>query len=93
MLSTDNEYLVKSIRDELYPITYQKKKAKEQNLNFNNFANMDTKSFNSKIGFITNLASNFIAMMANYKEDTEEYKELKKRVDLLRFYQGSAIKK
>ena len=32
-------------------------------------------------------------MMANYSEDSVEYKELKKRVDLLRFYQGSAIKK
>lgn len=90
VLSTDNKYVVDSIYHG-YPITYEKKKAKEQNLNFNNFANMDTKSFNSKIGFITNLASNFIAMMANYPKESAEYKELKKRVDLLRFYQGSAI--
>lgn len=52
---------------------------------------MDVKSFYSQIGFITNLASNFIAMKANFEEDSDEYKELEKRVDLLRFYQGSAI--
>lgn len=73
------------------PITYEKKKAKEQRLNFNNFATMDTKSFNSKIGFITNLASNFIAMLSNFDPESREYKELEKRIDLLRFYQGSAI--
>lgn len=91
VLTSDNPYLIASVRDYLYPITYEKKKAKEQRLNFNNFAAMDTKSFNSKIGFITNLASNFIAMLYNFDPKSEEYKELKKRIDLLRFYQGSAI--
>ena len=52
---------------------------------------MDTKSFNTKIGFITNIASSLIAMLANYPEDSNEYKEIKKRISLLRFYQGSAI--
>ena len=50
---------------------------------------MDTKSFNTKIGFITNIASSLIAMLANYSEDSNEYKEIKKRISLLRFYQGS----
>lgn len=40
VLSTDNQYVVDSIHHG-YPITYKKNKAKEHNLNFNNFANMD----------------------------------------------------
>lgn len=91
MLSSDNKYLVEAIDDTLLPITYEKKKSKEQRLNFNNFANMDVRSFNSKIGFITNLASNFIAMLNNFDVDSDEYKELRKRIDLLRYYQGSML--
>ena len=50
-----------------------------------------TKSFNSKIGFITNLASNFIAMLVDYDKDSDEYKEIRKRIDLLRYFQGAAM--
>ena len=90
-LSTDNIYVLEAVDDTLPPITYEKKKASVQTISANNFANMDVKSFNSKIGFITNLASNFIAMRTNYSKDSEEYKILSKRIDLLRRYQGSAI--
>lgn len=93
LLTTDNEYLVNAVDDSLYPITYEKKKAKEQRLNFNNFAAMDTKSFNSKIGQITNLASTLISMLSDFPKESAEYKEIRKRIDLLRFYQGSAINK
>ena len=91
LLVSDNKYLVEAVNDNLSPITYQKKKAKEQRLNFNNFATMDTKSFNSKIGQITNLASTLISMLSDFPKDSPEYKEIRKRIDLLRFYQGSAI--
>lgn len=88
---SDNKYLVEAVDGNLPTITYEKQKAKEQSLNFENFANMDVKSFNSKIGGITNLASNMFAMLSNFKEDSDEYKELKRRIALLRYYQGSAI--
>ena len=90
-LVTDNKYVVNAVIDNQPTITYEKKKAKEQRISANNFATMDTKSFNTKIGFITNIASSLIAMLANYPEDSNEYKEIKKRISLLRFYQGSAI--
>ena len=61
-------------------ITYQKKKAKEQILNMNAFASMDVKSFNQKIGVITNIASNMISMKSVYKSDEPEYIELDKRI-------------
>lgn len=90
-LVTDNKYVVNAVIDNQPTITYEKKKAKEQRISANNFATMDTKSFNTKIGFITNIASSLIAMLANYSEDSDEYKEIKKRISLLRFYQGSRL--
>ena len=72
-------------------ITYEKKKAKEQKLNTSSFATMDTKSFNTKIGFITNIASTLIAMLYNFPKESNEYKEIKRRISLLRYYQGTAI--
>lgn len=80
-----------AVDDEQYPIMYEKSIIKEQMINPSSFANMDVKSFDTKIGFITNLASAFIAMLSDYKEDSKEYKELKKRIDLLRYHQGVAI--
>ena len=50
-----------------------------------------TKSFNTKIGVITNIASNMISLKSVYSEDMPEYIELDKRIRLLRYYQGSAI--
>lgn len=91
ILTSDNKYLLDAVDDEQYPIMYQKSIIKEQYINPSSFANMDVKSFDTKIGFITNLASNFIAMLSNYTKDSKEYKELKKRIDLLRYHQGVAI--
>ena len=90
MLTTDNKYVVDAAVDG-YCITYEKKKTKEQYINEKSFANIDSRSFDTKIGFITNLASNLIAMLSNFNPDSEEYKEIRRRVDLLRFYQGSCI--
>lgn len=53
---------------------------------------MDTKSFDSKIGQITNLASTLISMLSDFSKNSEEYKEIRKRIDLLRRFQGDAIK-
>ena len=91
LLTTDNLYLNQSVDRSLNPITYEKSTVKEQSLTYNNLAKMDTKSFNTKIGFITNLATSFICLRDTYKEDEKEYKELTKRINLLRFHQGSAI--
>lgn len=91
ILTTDNPYMVNAVKDNKKIITYEKKKTKEQLLNANSFATMDTKSFNSKIGVITNIASNMISLKSIYKPDSDEYKELDRRIRLLRFYQGTAI--
>lgn len=73
-------------------ITYKKTKAKSQVLNMNSFAKMDCLSFNTKIGVITNIVSNMISMQSIYNPDTDEYKELDKRIKQMRYHQGTAIK-
>lgn len=88
ILTTDNEYLINAINPNLPIITYEKQKAKDQRLNFDSLANMDVKSFDSPIGGITNLASNLFALKENFKEGTEERKEIEKRIKLLRRFQG-----
>ena len=70
-------------------VTYQKKKPGEQRINLTNLANIDTKSFDTKIGQITTLASTLICMLSDFPEDSDEYKEIRRRMDLLRFYQGN----
>jgi len=91
LLTTDNEYVVRSVDRILPPITYDKASVKEQTLTDTNFAKMDARSFNTKIGFITNLATSFFCLREQYDKDSEEYKELTRRINLLRFHQGSAI--
>jgi hypothetical protein len=91
LLTSDNKYLISSIDRSLNTLTYEKSTVKEQNISYGNLAKMDTKSFNTKIGFITNLATSFICLREQYSKDSKEYVELTKRIDLLRFHQGSAI--
>jgi hypothetical protein len=91
LLSTDNIYHVNSVDRTLNPITYEKSTVKEQTLSNGNLVKMDTKGFNTKIGFITNLATSFLCLREIYKKDSKEYKEFTRRINLLRFHQGSAI--
>ena len=90
-LVSDNKYLVAAVDGNWPIVTYEKKKAKEQRLSPTNFASMDVKSFDSKIGQITNLASTLIAMLSDFPKDSNEYKEIRRRIDLLRRFQGDCI--
>ena len=90
-LVSDNKYLVEAVNGNLPIVTYEKQKAKEQRINPVNFASMDVRSFNSPIGGITNLASTLISMLSEFPEDSKEYKEISKRIDIMRRKQGDAI--
>lgn len=92
ILTSDNKYLLDAINPDLPIITYEKQKAKDQRLNMESLANMDVKSFDSPIGGITNLASNLFALKENFEKDSKEYKEIDKRIRLLRRFQGDAMK-
>ena len=83
--------MVNAIDPTLPVITYEKKKNKEQKLNFDKFPAWDVKSFDSPIGGITNLASNLYAMLPTFPEGSAEHKEIEKRIKIMRRYQGDAI--
>ena len=91
MLTSDNSTLINAIDATQPIITYEKEKAKHQSLTPSNFANIDCKSFDSPIGGITNLASNLFALLKLFDKDSKEYKEIWKRIKLLRYFQGCAI--
>ena len=84
-LTSDNPYLVNAIDPTLPVITYEKKKNKEQKLNFD-------KSFDSPIGGITNLASNLYAMLPTFPEGSKEREAIEKRIKIMRRFQGDAMK-
>lgn len=91
LLTTDNQYVLDAVDRDLKPIAYNPAMTKSQTLTYNNLVSMDTKSFNTKIGFITNLATTFFCLRSTYDENSKEYKNLTDRINLLRYYQGSAI--
>ena len=92
VLTSDNPYLVNAIDPTLPVITYEKKKNKEQKLNFDKFPAWDVKSFDSPIGGITNLASNLYAMLPTFPEGSKERETIEKRIKIMRMFQGEAIK-
>lgn len=91
VFTTDNKTVLNNIIPNLNAITYDKATAKPQRLNGTNILATDLRSFNSKIGTITNYSTSFITMLANFKEDSNEYKELLERIKLLRRYIGDSI--
>lgn len=73
------------------PVTYAKRKAPNQKLTQHNLVINDLRGFGSQIGQITNVASSIIGKQANFDKDSEEWKELEKRVRLMRKIQGAEI--
>lgn len=91
VFSTDNEIILNSVYPEQNVITYKKESAPDQKLNMTNLMNTDLRSFDSKVGTITNYSTTFITMLANFKEGTPEHNELLTRIKLLRRYIGDSI--
>ena len=73
------------------PVTYAKRKAPNQKLTQHNLVVNDLRGFGSQIVQITNVASSIIGKQANFEKDTPEWKELEKRVRLMRKIQGAEI--
>jgi len=75
------------------PITYDKNVASKKVVdNFEpSLAGVDMDSFNSKIGFITNVSSSLYVLQNKFEEGSREQKEIDKRLKLCRKFQGDAI--
>jgi len=90
IFSTSDSIVIKGIQGG-NPISYDKPKAKKFLISNQSLFESDGFSFGSKIGFITNISSTFHAMLSDFETDSPEYMEIKKRLKLLRMYQGFEI--
>ena len=73
------------------PVAYKKATTDKKLNTFEDLCNADLLAFGSKIGQITNKGSAIFAMLPLYDKDSEEYKELEKRLVLIRVAQGDEI--
>lgn len=75
------------------PITYSRNRVAKSKVIENSLWKSDAKSFDSKIGFITNCSTTMYAMLPKFSEDSPEYKELIRRLKICRKEQGNQIDK
>ena len=91
VFTTSSNIMMENIFPSKNVITYDKVSAPSQRLNNTNILKTDLRSFDSKVGTITNYSTSFITMLANFKIDTPEHNELLSRIKILRRYIGDAI--
>lgn len=91
VFTTNNDVMLNNIFPNKNVITYEKVSAPSQSLNNTNILMTDLRSFDCKVGTITNYSTAFIAMLANFKEGSPEHSELLERIKLLRRYIGDSI--
>lgn len=102
--TTDNKTIIKGVyklpprgaytKEQLMstlPVAYKKATTDKKLNTFEDLCNADLLAFGSKIGQITNKGSAIFAMLPLYDKDSEEYKELEKRLVLIRVAQGDEI--
>ena len=73
------------------PITYENKKSPKVKIKKHKLYLADLNGFNTKVGFVTNVATTAFGMLPMFKEGSKEHNELIKRLKCLRKEQGSTI--
>jgi hypothetical protein len=91
-MTTNQKELIGSAYGGL-PITYSKNKVPKSKIYEESLHQADMKSFNTRIGFITNCSTTMYAMLSDYSPDSLEYIELIKRLKICRKEQGNQIDK
>lgn len=99
VFTTDDETFVKcKFYDEFnnLPITYNKKTVQKKIVKEKHLYRADLKSFDTKIGQITNYSTSFYDLLYKFKDDYSEYgrrcyNEILERLKLTRFAQGNEI--
>jgi hypothetical protein len=75
------------------PVSYEKKTASKAIVFPSMLWESDIKSFNSKVGFITNVSTTMYTLLPLFEKGSKEYNEVIERLKLCRFYQGCEIDK
>lgn len=73
------------------PVTYEKKTAPKERIDKDNLWKSDVRTFDNKIGFLTNLSSTMFSMISKYKETDPEYKILENRLKICTVLQSQVI--
>ena len=95
VFSTNNKQLINGAFRDNNPITYDKKKAPEMSMTYENIVMCDLNGFDTLVGQITNKSTSIHAMLPNFNADKypEQYNELINRLKILREIIGSEIDK
>ena len=91
--TTSNPTVIEGVYTETLPVAYKKKTTEKKNLSFTDLCNADMLAFGSDIGQITNKSTSMYAMLYDYDENTQEYKEILNRLIMTRVAQGNSIDK
>ena len=75
------------------PITYEKKKGEKKCVLESDLAHIDSYSFDTRIGYITNNSTTLYAMLPMFDRNSKEYNEIINRLKYCRFLQGTEIDK
>lgn len=92
VFTTDNRVMIDNVISG-NPITYQKKPTEKKYINKKDLYKADLKSFDSKIGYITNCSTTLYSMLPLYEKGSKEYNEIINRLKICRKEQGNQIDK
>jgi virulence-associated protein VagC len=73
------------------PIMYETKNATKSKIIESELYKSDMKGFNTKVGFLTNLSTTMYSMLPLFEENSDEYKEIIRRLKQCRKEQGVII--
>jgi hypothetical protein len=93
VFTTDNTEMINGAMKNGKPVTYGRISAPKENLQYDKFFETDVASFNSKIGLITNYSTTYYSMQSKFEKNSDEYKEIEKRLIICRRGQGNEIDK
>lgn len=93
LMTTNNEYFIKGVEDNLLPITYSKQSAPKEKICFDSCVKADFSSFDTKIGVITNYSTSLYSLEAKHANNKEKLEEIQTRIKILRREQGNQIDK
>ncbi len=91
VMTTNNPYFIKGVKDGMLPITYEKSTAPKQVISYDSVTKADLSSFDTKIGVITNYSTSLYSLEA--KHSGEKLRQIQMRLKILRREQGNQIDK
>lgn len=91
--TTSNNTIINGVFTDTLPVAYQKKTTEKKELTFEDLCKADMLAFGSDIGQITNKSTSMYSMLYLYDEQSDEYKEILKRLIMTRVAQGNSIDK